>query len=41
MLHAKFQDHRAFDSGEEYFKSFYHIWMWRHFGHVAKINFIN
>ena len=28
MLHAKFQDHRTFSSGEKYFKGFYHIWAW-------------
>ena len=27
MLHAKFQDHGTFDSGED-FRRFYHIWMW-------------
>ena len=26
MLHAKFQDHRTYGSGEEDFKGFYHIW---------------
>ena len=29
MLHAKFQDHRTFGSGEEIFKGFYHIWVWQ------------
>ena len=29
MLHAKFQDHRTFGSGDEGFKGFYHIWVWR------------
>ena len=30
MLHAKFQDHRTFGSGEEdLFKGFYHILAWR------------
>ena len=27
-LRAKFQDHRTSGSGEEDFKSFYHIWAW-------------
>ena len=26
MLHAKFQDHMTYSSGEEYFKGVYHIW---------------
>ena len=29
MLHAMFQDHRTFSSGEEDFKRFYHLWAWR------------
>ena len=29
MLHAKFQDHRTYDSGEEDFKGFYNICAWR------------
>ena len=28
MLHAKFQDHRTYGSGEEDFMGFYHIWAW-------------
>ena len=26
MLHAEFQDHRTFDSGEDFLLGFYHIW---------------
>ena len=29
MLHAKFQDHRTFGSGEEDFLGLSHIWAWR------------
>ena len=29
MVHAKFQDHRTFGFGEEFFKDFYHMWAWR------------
>ena len=29
MLHAKFQAHRTFSSGEEDFLIFYHKWAWR------------
>ena len=29
MLHSMFQDHRTSGSGEEDFKGFYHIWVWR------------
>ena len=29
MLHTKFRENRPSGSGEEDFKGFYHIWMWR------------
>ena len=29
MLHAKFQDHRTSNSGEEAFERLYGIWAWR------------
>ena len=37
MLYTKFQDHRTFGSGEEYFKGFYHILALHgvHLGHVT------
>ena len=40
MLHAKFQDHRTSGSGEEDFKSFYHIWAWRP-SWSCDLNYIN
>ena len=44
MLHAKFQDHRTYGSGEEDFKGFYHIWAWRpswscDLDHLYKLSF--
>ena len=44
MLHAKFQDHRISDSGEEDFLRFLHIWSWRpslscDLDHLYKLSF--
>ena len=45
MLHAKFQDHRTYGSGEEDFlKVFYHMWAWRpswsyDLDHLCKLSF--
>ena len=42
MLHAKFQDHRTFGSGEEYFLICYHIYgHGGHLGHVTNTILIN
>ena len=37
MIHAKFQDHRTFESGEEDFEGFYNTCVWEggHLGHVT------
>ena len=44
MLYAKLEDHRTSGSGEEDFKSFYHIWAWRpswscDLDHLHKLSF--
>ena len=42
MLHAKFQDHITFGSGEEDFKSFFNIYgHGGHLGHVTWAIYIN
>ena len=41
MLHAKFQDHRFFGSGEEYLKDFTIQGHGGHLGHVTWTIYIN
>ena len=44
MVHTKFRENRPAGSGEEDFKSFYHIWAWRpswscDLDHLNKLSF--
>ena len=38
---TKFEGHQSICSGEDDFIGFYHIWAWRHLGHVTQLICIN